>query len=416
MAEALVIRYSASLNPDQAPQAQWMLVDAHHNRMGAVVTGSLHEASALAANRKVLAVVNGSSVLHTEPVLPPLKGNTKLQQVVPFALEDQLATDVEELHFAIGKRGDRPGTPVAVVAHQQIQQWIADLQSAGLYPTALITDTASVPVNNDEIAILIDNGRVIARRADAPPTSLDISPLNEALQLLIPQATESAVSVYLPEAEYDQHQASIESLRERAPNLSVKLLPEGALPLFAVQALQHNNLNLLQGVYEPKRDRSNELKPWRTATIFITILFCLNLVVTGTRWIQLKRQEAKLDQQIAETFTQGMPGVTNAAPAQARRTFESRLLALQSTGTNSQLLQTLSALSDAVSKTPNSEVQDISYQENIVNLRVLTASVDSLDQIRKLVAAHGLSTDIQSANPRDNRIEGRLQIKSAGAK
>ncbi|MES1196684.1 MAG: type II secretion system protein GspL, partial [Steroidobacter sp.] len=310
MAEALIIRFPSSATADETPQAQWMLVDAQHNRMGAVVTGSLQEAGALAANRKVVAVVNGSTVLHTEPVLPPLKGGTKLQQVVPFALEDQLATDVEELHFAIGKRSHGPGTPIAVVSHQQIQQWLFELQAAGLQPVAVVTDTSSVPVSNDGITVLIDNGRVIMRRADAAPTSLDISPLNEALQLLFPEFTETAVSIYMPEAEYDRQQTVIEALRVTVPNLQVKLLPEGALPLFAAQTLKGDNLNLLQGVYEPKRDLRNELAPWRTAAMFVGALFCLHLIVTGIHWWQLKQQETKLDQKITETFSQGMPGAS----------------------------------------------------------------------------------------------------------
>ncbi len=415
MAEALIIRFPASTESGELSQAQWMLVDAQHHRMGAVVTGSLQEASGLAANRKVFAVVNGATVLHTEPVLPPLKGGTKLAQVVPFALEDQLATDVDELHFAIGKRGARPGTPIAVVAHQQIQQWLSELQSVGLYPAALITDTSSIPASDDAITLLIDNGRVIMRHADTLPVSLDISPLQEALQLLLPDFTETPVSIYIPETEYDQHQASIESLRMRAPNLHIKLLPEGALPVYAAQAVQGSAFNLLQGVYEPKRDLSHEFKPWRTAAIFLATLFCLHLAVNGMRWWQLKKQETQLDQQITATYSQGIPGAASINPASARHAFESRLIALQSTGTSNPLLQTLSALSDAINKTPNTELEDIAYQDNIVSLRMMTPSVDALDQVRKLVASHQLTVDIQSANPRDNKIEGRLQIKSTTA-
>jgi len=33
-----------------------------------------------------------------------VKAGAKLQQIVPYALEEQLAEDIDELHFAIGKR------------------------------------------------------------------------------------------------------------------------------------------------------------------------------------------------------------------------------------------------------------------------------------------------------------------------
>jgi len=414
MAEALVIRFPLS-NTNDTSLAQWMLVDSHNNRMGAVVTGDLQEASGLATNRKVLAVVNGATILHTEPVLPPLKGGAKLAQVIPYALEDQLATDVDELHFAVGKRSTRSGTPIAVVAHEQIQKWLSTLQAAGLYPTALVSDTSTLPVSEDAITLVIDQGRVLMSRADAPSISLDISPLAEALQLLIPETTETPVIIYIPEWEYDAYQADIEALRARAANMQVKLLPEGALPLYAAQAFKADALNLLQGTYEPKRDYNHDLRPWRIAVLLVIIAFALHLVVTGARWWQLKRQETKLDQQIAATYTQGIADGPAVNPAQARRSFEARLAALQSSGTTSQLLLTLSALSDAVSKASGSQVSDLSYRENILNVRMLVPNVEALEQVRKQITSHGLTADIQSANPHDKQIEGRLQIKSTGA-
>lgn len=415
MTEALVIRLPLSNAADETPQAQWMLVDAQQHRMGAVVTGSLQEAGALAAHRKVFAVVNGAAVLHTEPVLPPLKGGTKLAQVVPFALEDQLATDVDELHFAIGKRSARPGTPIAVVAHRQIQQWLHELQNAGLYPAALYTDTSSVPASHDGITLLLDQGRILMRNRDNEPVSLDISPLDEALRLLLPDSTEIPVTVFVPEAEYDQHQASIDTLRARAPHLQVKLLPEGSLPLFAAQVLQGDNLNLLQGAYEPRRDMRAEFKPWRTAALFVGVLFALHLAVTATHWWQLRREEKQLDQQITATYVQGIPGATSINPADARHAFESRLIALQTNGVANPLMEGLAALADAIDKTPDSHIEDLSYRDNLLNVRMMVSTVDALDQVRKLASAHGLSVEIQSANPRDKQIEGRLQLKSGNA-
>src|SRR5690242_18377557 len=127
--ETLVIRMLAQppLAADAAdagPMAQWLLVDTHGARLGAVLQGSLQEAAALAPGRRVIVLVPGTEALHVEPVLPPLKGGARLSQIVPYALEDQLASDVDALHFAVGKRDLRPGTPVIVVSHDAMQAWI----------------------------------------------------------------------------------------------------------------------------------------------------------------------------------------------------------------------------------------------------------------------------------------------------
>ena len=97
--------------------AEWLSVDGSGTRHGNVQTGTLDIASGLAGGRKLIAIVPGTDVLLAEPVLP-LKSGVKLQQIVPFALEEQMAADVEDLHFAIGRRNERPGTPVAVVSRR----------------------------------------------------------------------------------------------------------------------------------------------------------------------------------------------------------------------------------------------------------------------------------------------------------
>jgi general secretion pathway protein L len=417
MPEALVIRLLSTHNSGATPEqtrarVQWTLVDAQGARVGAVLQGSLQEASGLAQGRRVLALVAGTEVLHAEPVLPPLKSGAKLAQIVPFALEDQLASDVDDLHFAVGKRTGRPGTPVAVVAHHQVQLWLSELEDVGLHPTALYTDTSIAPGVTDGVVLLIDQGRVTLRRNNEPAISLDVKPLAEALQLLLPDEPNQATTVYIAESEYDRDQAALEALRERVADLQIKLLPDGVLPLLAVQAVKHDALNLLQGVYAPATNVGTQFKPWRYAALLVATLFVLHIVGSGVQWWQLKQKETELDRQITQAYAQGLPGAAPVSPAQARRAFESQLSALQSGGVNSQLMQNLGTLADALSKTPNTQINALAYRDGNVDLQVTAPNVPALDQIRQLAATHGVAAEIQSANPRDNKIEGRLRLTS----
>ena len=53
----------------------------------------------------------------------------------------------------------------------------------------------------------------------------------------------------------------------------------------------------------------------------------------------------------------------------------------------------------------------LSYRERTTDLRVLAPSVDALDRIRSFATERGMSAVIQSANPRDQKYEGRMQFK-----
>ena len=133
MPEFLVVRLPAATSTTIGAPAEWIVMDGSGARRGNVQSGPLDLAPAAATGRKVIVLVPGTDALLAEPVLP-VKSGAKLAQVVPFALEEHLAADVEDLHFAVGKRDTRPGTPVAVVSHARMDAWQALLADAGCKP------------------------------------------------------------------------------------------------------------------------------------------------------------------------------------------------------------------------------------------------------------------------------------------
>jgi type II secretory pathway component PulL len=137
MADWLLIR----LPRTPAEQASWIVADARGAAIEAPAGGPLELAQPAAAGRRVCVLVPGTDVLMMEPELPT-KAGAKLAQMVPYALEEQLAEDIDELHFAIGRRGGadslargapRDGrTPVAVVARALMDEWLSAVQAAGI--------------------------------------------------------------------------------------------------------------------------------------------------------------------------------------------------------------------------------------------------------------------------------------------
>ncbi|HET6591767.1 MAG TPA: type II secretion system protein GspL, partial [Xanthomonadales bacterium] len=97
MTQILVLRLSDPVS--------WLLVDATGGRLGPVSTGTLADAAPLAQDRRVIALAPGADVVLAEPELP-VRSGARLAQVVPFALEEYLAGDVESFHFSVGKFGE----------------------------------------------------------------------------------------------------------------------------------------------------------------------------------------------------------------------------------------------------------------------------------------------------------------------
>jgi general secretion pathway protein L len=416
MSEILVIRLLSAPDAEtHVASAQWLIVDHTGARKGNVESGFLSEAAAFTPNRKVVALVPGTDVLLAEPTLP-LKSGTKLLQIVPFALEEQLATDVEDLHFAVGKRGDAPGTPVAAIARARMESYRTAMQVAHIEPDAMYAESAVVPATPGAVTLLLERGRVFVRRAGSPGAVLEVEPLIEALQLALASGEEARehVTIYVDEEGYERDLDLLEGLREYTASLQLKLMSDGALPLLASAAAKTNAVNLLQGAFSAKTRLNLSFAPWRYVAALAAALIVLHLGLKGWQYVSLKRTETALDASIAQIFQAAMPGEPVPDSANARRQFEARLNLIRPNAAGG-LIPVLEVLAVALSETPGASLQAISYRDNVTNLRIVAPSVDALDHIRKVAAERGVTASIESTTPRDSKTEGRLKLTSPGA-
>jgi general secretion pathway protein L len=400
MSETLVIRLRAA----EGAQASWLIVDANGARSGPVQTGPLADAMGLAQERSVVLLVPGSEVTFAAPELP-LRSTSRLAQAVPYALEEQLASDVEALHFSIGARpAGAAATPVAVVARAVMDRWIEACEAAGIHPDVAYADTAVVPATTGGCTLLLDGDILHVRRDGSVPFVLDADPLQDAMAIAL-DAAAGHVTFYAAPAEYERHRDAIEGLRSHTSTLQVKLLPDGPLPLLAAHSLQGTALNLLQGPYAARTSLATGLRRWRlpaslaaaTALVFVT-------VQALSAW-QLARSEKALDAQIAQVFAQAMPGQKVVDPRAQMQGV------LGDGGGRSAFLPVLSALARALAGAPQAHVQAMSCRGDVVELHLTAPSVDSLDAITKVFSAVGMSADLQSATPRDAQVEGRLVVR-----
>jgi general secretion pathway protein L len=415
MPEFLVVRLHSAAAETIGAAAEWIVVDGSGARRSNVQSGPLDLAAATAGNRKIIVLVPGTDALLAEPVLP-VKSGTKLAQVVPFALEEHLATDVEDLHFAVGKRESRPGTPVAVVSHARMEAWQALLADAGLHADAIYPETAALPETPNAITLLIDGARVYVRRSDTRGAVLDVQPLIEALQLALASGEEARehVTMYLSEDDYERERELLEGLREFTASLQLKLLPDGPLPLLAANVVRDGGVNLLQGRYQSSRKLQLSFAPWRYAAVLALVFVASHVGLKSWQYFHYKGKEAQVDAQIGDLYQRLMPGAPLPDASAARRMVEARLNQLRGTGPVSGMMTTLAALGEAMGKVPNTNVESIAYTNNTTHLRVLAPSVAELDRIRQVASEHGLEAKIESETPRDSKREGRLQFKSPG--
>jgi general secretion pathway protein L len=393
---------------------EWLLADPKGGRLSNVLYAPLAEVAGLAAGRHIVVLVPGSDVLLAELDLPA-KNTARLQQMVPFALEEQLAGDIEDMHFAIGKRSSQDKTPVAAVNHRHMQTWIGDLASAGIVADAIYPETLLIPPTSMGATLLIESHAIHIRNASACGTTIEAQPFNECLQLALPADSSVPVTLYVAQAEYENIGATLDAVRERYTDLQIKLLSDGALPLLALQLSRADELfSLQQGQYQQAKVSHSNHSSWRMAASVALAAVLLHAGYQGTQLWRLAKQEKQLNEQIVNAVSIALPSNTSKDAGMARRLMESRLVQLQKGGGASPLLSSLNTLGQAMAQTPGTQIESLAYNNKTMNLRLNAPSVDSLDQLRARAQASGLQSELQGTTPREKTVEGRLQLKSPG--
>ncbi len=426
MAESLVIRLpDASADP-----AEWVVVDNTGARISDPGSGSLNQASVLTENRKVVVLVPATRVLRLSADIP-LKSAAKIRQALPFALEEQLAGDVEAQHFACDKRNDSGLIPVAVVAIDLMDDWLEKLAENDIRADAVYAESDGIATVPATISVYVDDDSVIIRDTAGQITVADAASMSIVLDLLLEQQTadlddeeedeEDDVSVapvnlliYCKADVHERHQESWERLRMRAENLDIKILAEGALPRMAGEVVVNRGVNLLQGKYARKVELGAHWKHWQPAATLLAAFVLLVLIFQGASYFQLSRQEAALDQAADSVLRATFNNLGEVGDPWNELSSRLGTTSPEAIVSGPGFVEALEALSIAFAETPGIKMQTLSFRSGIVDVQLVAPNVEALDQLRALISGPGKFTaEIQSANPKDDAVEGRMQIMAS---
>jgi len=419
MPHTLLLRLPA---PGQE-ETEWLGVD----ESGAATTprqrGPLSLAAAVARSAQVVALAPATQILLAEPELPPGSG-VKLARAVPFALEEQLTEDIDQLCFALGRRHPGGRTPVAVVSRSVLQGWITELAGVGIEPLAMYADMSLVPENPGQTVLWLEKSRLAVRRPGMLPFAVELTPVAEALvvagviadpleQASEPRILESAI-LYVTREDWAQVKAEFEALAGQFESLKVQLLADGPLPWLARALGDTDAVNLLQGEFARSTDYGARWHRWRTAALLAVGLLVAHLTAAALQIHKANHETASLDKEIAQLFSEAMPAEKMQDP---RRQMQSRLDRIRRSGAGPQyFLRTMQALSGALSATQKTNIDAFSYRDQSLDMKVTAPNLAALSQLSQLVNKQGLNANIQSSTPVGSGVEAQMQIRSEGAK
>jgi general secretion pathway protein L len=324
-------------------------------------------------------------------------------------MEDQVADDVDSLHFALGSKNKDDEYPVAVISHSTMERVMELCEEADIRPAEIVPETLALPelaaasADMTVWSALLDNGRAVIRLGDQLGFATDPSMAGMMIEGASSQIGEEDVISLVVFRTSPTEQIDVPD------NMDLEIRPcDHRLALYATGLATAPHINLLQGIYNPKKDFDKTWKPWRTS---MALAVCLCAALFLGKWFdvrQLQKQEAELDAQIASAFEEALPDARMQRP---RRQIQSALDNIGALNTDG-FTQRLSQIATSLSTQPQTELRTIGYRNGRFDLDLNTDAVPTLDALSAELEKRGtLAMSVQSANRENDVVRGRVRIE-----
>lgn len=414
MAEYLVIRLGEAADEP----VSFIAADDQGTRRGQPASGTLDDAARAVRDRRVIVLVPATEVL-TLPAKVPAKG-ARLLAALPYALEDQLADDVENLHFAAGGRRDDGSVRAAVVTREKMDEWLERLSAAGISPARVVPENHGLARTPNTLSMLVADDLVMFNDgADTEFVLPEIGPADAVAAagfLDDDDAGSRHLLVYCDAAHGDRCEKDWALLRQELASVDVNLLPDGALPRLAVTIASGAGINLLQGRYGEKTDVAAVFRPWRHAAILLLGLALLGFAGKVVDYYRLGAERSALQAQFTELYRDIRPGdareiVDPVGTVNSLRRSQGTIAAGPQV-----FLPSVEQLAAALAGKDAVRIEAISYRAGVVDVRLTAPDIPTLDGIVQAVNASGrFAASMQSADRVGDLVNSRIQIREAGA-
>lgn len=395
MSERLFIRLGQSFEQP----CSWLVWSEQEQEI--IGSGELSDASALstlterAANGTVDVLVPASSITLTAVDLPE-KGQRQAIKALPFMLEENLAQDVEELHFVVGPReGD--ALNIAVVAHEQMQNWIEWLTEAGLKAKCIVPDCLALPLAECDWAAITFGQEILLRTGEGSGVSLEQEWLEMALPQLLPDS-EEATTV----AGYTELALAGTDIKAQPLDLPMLVLARGML---------NAPMNLLSGVYQPKREYGKHLSLWRNAAIVFAVVVVLALMNKGLNIHQMNAKADVVRLQSEQIYKQVVPGSSRVVNLRAQ--MDSYVRKMQGGGSGTEFFTMLEGTQAAFEQVQDLKPTTLRFDSNRGELR-MQIKAKNYAQIEKFkeIISRTYKLDGGAMNSGESEVTSTLTIRN----
>lgn len=313
-----------------------------------------------------------------------------LHKALPYALEDLLAEDVEQLHLALGERMADGRHRVLAVRRELLAGWLEQLKEQGVRVESIYMDADLLPREDGQL--LLSEGRVLLGGVGETRMAC----LQENWPALVGSCT-GPLHAYGVKTEGLAGSSDYQCVEN-----SYSLLAAGCSAA----------VNLAQGefaLHAPSRSRAL-LKPLLACA---GLLLLLQLTFNLAQGWHLTRQGDAYAAASRALYQELFPEDQRIVNLRAQ--FDEHLRRDERTSGSAGFLGILERSAEATSKVPMVTIQQLDYQHGLgeLSMQVHASDFVALEQLRAHLGATGMGVQMGSASREEHGVSARVVISVA---
>jgi len=324
-----------------------------------------------------------------------------LAKSLPYMLEEQLAQDVDTLHFATREIASLD-YGVAICELSCMQRWqslLSDLPVALWLPEPLL-----LPWRDGQWCLLLEAGQALLRTGQCEGAGLERELAGALLQSAMAESGEPDALVIYGEDQAADLALVPEPLQDRAQwrrgNLASALLLSDDL---------EQGINLLQGSYAPRLPLRRWWDDWRRVAAVLGLAVGLHLLATWADYAQLDRQNLALRGAIEGSYRQANP---RGAVVDPERQLQRQLNELRGGGQGSGFVSLVADVGEVLAANPGTSVASLNYSQRggEMRLNIIAADYSTVEKIRADIGAAGLEAVLENSSAQGDGVRARLRV------
>ncbi|MBC7185155.1 MAG: type II secretion system protein GspL [Marinobacter sp.] len=353
----------------------------------------------------------------------PAKQSRFIRQALPYAVEEQIAQDIDSVHLALGNHTDQ-GYRVAAVDRERMAQWVhlfsgwEHVRLEAIYPDAsLLPRTAggwSVCLDGDTAMMVSERGEWLSMQS----ANLGMFVHTLAAPSEDEVVAELPVTLYGTEGEFEIHQSGIAEL-SASGRLAVRKEVLELMPLELLAYSFHHHLcepvNLCQGMFSANSDKASPLKPWKPLIAVAAVWFVIQVALQAGMGFYYQNQAEKLRSDAMAIYREAFPNDRRTHAGNVQRVIEGQLRVAGSSGPEVDFITLMKYTGQQYARLPGSQSVNFSSVnfsrsrgELIVDVRA--DSYDNLSALRNGLSNQGLEAQIGSVVNESGGARGRLTV------